>query len=156
MSGDNAVDPSFRICRYFDGPAGQADCIASEGEASIPEDATQVYFTTTGGIIEGSAFTDDLGCATVQLVSTGIAPTGQAQGNGFANITANTLGIGGENVVAQVGGGVLFSGSAQISIQSASAVGDEYVIEFTVPTATATLSVPAPASTKTPRAKTSP
>lgn len=51
---------------------------------------TAVYFTTTGGIIEGSILTDPLGRGTVTLTSAKPWPEHSTLGKGFATITATT------------------------------------------------------------------
>jgi len=51
---------------------------------------TPVYFTTTGGIIVGSANTDDHGRATVDLVTAAPLPVDAVLGPGFAMVTATT------------------------------------------------------------------
>lgn len=51
---------------------------------------TIVYFTTTGGIIEGSATTDVLGTGSVTLISAEPRPLHQIYGPGFATVTAST------------------------------------------------------------------
>ena len=51
---------------------------------------TPVYFTTTGGIIVGSANTDDHGRATVDLVTAAPLPVDPILGPGFGQITATS------------------------------------------------------------------
>ncbi|MBU2444061.1 MAG: hypothetical protein KJ666_00615 [Bacteroidetes bacterium] len=51
---------------------------------------TAVYFTTTGGIIEGSILTNSLGRGTVTLTSAKPWPEHPTLGKGFATITAST------------------------------------------------------------------
>lgn len=51
---------------------------------------TVVYFSTTGGIIQGSAQTDEMGIATVNLMSALPIPIHPTLGPGFATITAST------------------------------------------------------------------
>ena len=79
---------------------------------------TAVYFTTTGGIIEGSTLTDDQGIGSVQLISSAPQPNDPVLGPGFGRITATTVDenqtvISDETVV-------LFSGVPQISINPTS------------------------------------
>ncbi len=75
---------------------------------------TSVYFTTTGGIIEGSSQTDNQGIGSVQLISAEPRPTDATLGAGFATITASTadenLNTISKNAV------VLFSGYPVIDI----------------------------------------
>ncbi|MDP4115028.1 MAG: hypothetical protein Q8903_02780 [Bacteroidota bacterium] len=51
---------------------------------------TAVYFTTTGGVIEGSLLTDLQGRGTVNLISGEPEPVHALYGPGFATITAST------------------------------------------------------------------
>jgi len=51
---------------------------------------TPVYFTSTGGYIGGSANTDELGRATVELLSAAPEPVDAILGPGFARITGTT------------------------------------------------------------------
>jgi hypothetical protein len=51
---------------------------------------TAVYFTTTGGVIEGSLLTDAQGLGTVTLISGEPEPIHPVYGPGFATITAST------------------------------------------------------------------
>lgn len=77
---------------------------------------TAVYFTTTGGIIEGSALTDELGLAPVTLLSGNPRPVHPLLGAGFAEITATTADEN-ENVV--IGKTiVLFSGAPIITVST--------------------------------------
>ena len=98
------------------------------GNPVVP--GTQVYFTTTAGIIEGSATTGALGTATVTLLSTAISPTGVAPRDGFATVTAGTSGVGGQPVSASIP--VLFSGAAQIEVLTAEREGNAYRVRFRV------------------------
>lgn len=51
---------------------------------------TAVYFTTSGGIIEGSGFTDLLGQTSVALISAAPKPVHATLGPGFATVTGRT------------------------------------------------------------------
>ncbi len=51
---------------------------------------TAVYFTTTGGVIEGNTQTDDQGIGSVELISSAPQPFHTFFGAGFATITAST------------------------------------------------------------------
>lgn len=51
---------------------------------------TSVYFTTTGGIIEGSVRTSELGTGNVPIISGFPRPVHPVLGNGFATVTATT------------------------------------------------------------------
>ena len=75
---------------------------------------TAVYFTTTGGLIEGSAFTDDIGQASVSLISASPKPNHPVYGPGFATITARTADIRQQQIETYAI--VLFSGVPQISV----------------------------------------
>ncbi len=75
---------------------------------------TIVYFTSTGGIIEGSASTNNGGIGTVNLVSADPRPTHPEYGPGFATITAST-GDENNNTISS-SGVVLFSGYPVLSI----------------------------------------
>lgn len=69
---------------------------------------TSVYFTTTGGIIEGSAQTSIQGIGTANLISAFPQPTHPILGTGFATITATTADQNSTNISRQTV--VLFSG----------------------------------------------
>ena len=75
---------------------------------------TAVYFTTTGGLIEGSAFTDLLGQASVSLVSAAPKPIHPVYGAGFATVTGRTADENQHEIEALAI--VLFSGVPQISV----------------------------------------
>jgi len=74
---------------------------------------TPVYFTTTGGIIVGSANTDDHGRASVDLVTAAPEPLDAILGPGFARITATTSDEKFNLVTASIP--ILFSGSPTIT-----------------------------------------
>jgi hypothetical protein len=75
---------------------------------------TAVYFTTTGGIIEGSALTDDVGQASVNLISSAPKPIHPLLGAGFATITGRTADENQHQIESYAT--VLFSGIPQISV----------------------------------------
>ncbi len=79
---------------------------------------TAVYFTTSGGLIEGSGFTNELGQATVNLISAAPKPNHPVYGPGFATITARTADI--RQMQIETFGIVLFSGIPQISVNPTS------------------------------------
>jgi hypothetical protein len=79
---------------------------------------TAVYFSCTGGIIQGSALTDEQGEATVDLVSAAPQPFHPSFGAGFATVTATTLDENNISISTQTL--VLFSGIPQISISPTS------------------------------------
>jgi len=75
---------------------------------------TAVYFTTTGGIIGGSANTDNMGEGPVDLLSAAPLPVDQTFGAGFARVTASTADENKNTITASTV--VLFSGVPQLSI----------------------------------------
>ncbi|UCH65366.1 MAG: Ig-like domain-containing protein [Ignavibacterium sp.] len=79
---------------------------------------TAVYFTTTGGIIEGSTLTDIEGIGSVNLISAAPKPSHPILGAGFATITASTINEN-SNVISKETI-VLFSGIPQVSISPTS------------------------------------
>ncbi|MCC6550120.1 MAG: Ig-like domain-containing protein [Ignavibacteriaceae bacterium] len=79
---------------------------------------TKVYFTTTGGIILGSAETDNAGRATVNLLSAAPQPIHPTLGAGFATVTASTADENSSTI--SVSTIVLFSGVPVLTIQPGS------------------------------------
>ena len=79
---------------------------------------TPVYFTTTGGIVEGAARTDAIGQAGVSLLSAAPRPTHPVLGPGFATITGRTADENQNTIEALTI--VLFSGLPQISVSPSS------------------------------------
>lgn len=73
---------------------------------------TSVYFTTTGGIIGGSANTSSMGIGSVALLSAAPQPVDATYGTGFATITATTADENKNTISTSTL--VLFSGVAQI------------------------------------------
>lgn len=63
---------------------------------------TVVYFETTGGIIQGSAPTDDSGVASVELISGDPRPVDSVPGSngrpGYATVTATTVGTNNQEI----------------------------------------------------------
>jgi hypothetical protein len=78
---------------------------------------TAVYFSTTGGIIEGSTLTDLQGRGTVDLISGNPIPNHPLLGPGFATITATTADENLQNISRNTI--VLFSGSPFITVSPA-------------------------------------
>lgn len=74
---------------------------------------TSVYFTTTGGIIEGSIQTNAQGIGTTNLISALPQPNHPIFGPGFATITATTADQNSMNISRELI--VLFSGVPQMS-----------------------------------------
>jgi hypothetical protein len=79
---------------------------------------TAVYFTSTGGIIEGSALTNPLGIGSVNLISAEPRPNHPVFGEGFATITASTIDENSQLISKETI--VLFSGIPQVSINPTS------------------------------------
>ena len=78
---------------------------------------TAVYFTTTGGIIEGSALTNEQGQGSVDLISAEPRPVHPVLGPGYAVITATTADENQRTIKAETI--VLFSGIPQITVEPA-------------------------------------
>jgi len=76
---------------------------------------TAVYFTTTGGIIEGSALTNEQGQGSVNLISAEPRPVHPVLGPGYAVITATTADENQRTIKAETI--VLFSGIPQITVE---------------------------------------
>lgn len=74
---------------------------------------TSVYFTTTGGIIEGSVQTNSQGIGTTNLISALPQPNHPIFGPGFATVTATTADANSNNISRETI--VLFSGVPQLS-----------------------------------------
>lgn len=70
---------------------------------------TSVYFSSTGGVIDGSAQTDDQGRAGVQLT-----PSSPVPSDGIATVTAQTATHNNENLEKEID--VIFSGPPQIEV----------------------------------------
>lgn len=79
---------------------------------------TVVWFSTDGGIIEGSALTNLQGQASVSLISAAPKPNHPQLGPGFATVTATTIDENQDQIFADAI--VLFSGVPTISIQPTS------------------------------------
>ncbi len=75
---------------------------------------TAVYFTTTGGIIQGSTLTNESGIGSVNLISAEPRPNHPTLGAGFATITASTIDENSVTISKETI--VLFSGVPQVSI----------------------------------------
>ncbi len=73
---------------------------------------TQVYFTTTGGVIGGASATDATGRAQVDLLSANPLPSL----TGFGTVTARTSGPDG--VAVQASADVLFSGVPRVMLET--------------------------------------
>ena len=75
---------------------------------------TAVYFTTTGGIIQGSTLTNESGIGSVDLISAMPRPIHPTLGAGFATVTASTIDENSVTISRETI--VLFSGIPQVSI----------------------------------------
>ncbi len=75
---------------------------------------TAVYFTSTGGIIDGSTQTNELGIGSVDLISAAPQPFHPVWGAGFATITASTADENSATIEDEIL--VLFSGRPTIGI----------------------------------------
>ncbi len=75
---------------------------------------TAVYFTSTGGIIEGSTLTDDQGIGSVELISAEPRPFHTTLGAGFATVTAST--VDENSAIISRESIILFSGIPQVSV----------------------------------------
>jgi len=91
---------------------------------------TSVYFTTTGGIIEGSIQTNVQGIGTSNLISALPRPNHPVFGPGFATVTATTADQNSLNISRDVV--VLFSGVPQMSASPTSfSIGEGGIQAFT-------------------------
>ncbi|MEK9138878.1 MAG: hypothetical protein AAB393_17290, partial [Bacteroidota bacterium] len=73
---------------------------------------TAIYFSTTGGVITASGYTDSKGGATADLISGNPRPVDPLRGAGFARVSATTVGEFRETVTDTMF--VLFSGTGSI------------------------------------------
>lgn len=73
-----------------DGFENSITAIVGDKYANPCKPLTAVYFTTTGGIVEGSALTNNSGEGSVKLISGNPRPVHPVYGAGFAVITAST------------------------------------------------------------------
>jgi hypothetical protein len=64
--------------------------VVGDKYGNMVQTGTAVYFTTTGGIVQGSALTNDLGNASVTLITAPPYPNHPQLGPGFATVTART------------------------------------------------------------------
>ncbi len=89
------------------------NCYVGDKYGNPARPGTSVYFTTTGGIIGGSAETNDQGIGSVSLLSAAPQPSDATRGAGFALITASTADENKNTIQSSVY--VLFSGRTQIT-----------------------------------------
>lgn len=96
-------------------------------------DSTAVWFTANYGLIQGSAFTDEHGEATVWEVTAGPHPP-SVNGNGLVLITAQTIAKSGSYITAS--GNVMWSGPSILEITSPASFnipdGGSVVVNFRV------------------------
>lgn len=72
------------------GFTNKVTAIVGDKYGNVVSKGTPVYFSTTGGIIEGSARTCDKGRATVELYTNNPFPSHSQYGDGYAVVTAYT------------------------------------------------------------------
>jgi hypothetical protein len=75
---------------HIDGNTDEVIAIVGDKYANPVKPLTATYFTTTGGIIEGSALTDNDGEGQVQLITGNPYPVDPVFGPGFATVTVYT------------------------------------------------------------------
>ena len=101
--------PGYNIFGLYD----QITAYVGDKYANPVRPLTSVYFTTTGGIIEGSIQTNVQGIGTSNLISALPQPTHPLLGPGFATVTATTVDQNSLNISRDIV--VLFSGVPQMS-----------------------------------------
>jgi hypothetical protein len=79
---------------------------------------TAVYFTSTGGIIQGSTLTNESGIGSVNLISALPKPIHPTLGAGFATVTASTIDENSNTISRE--SIVLFSGTPNVSVSPTS------------------------------------
>jgi len=99
---------------YNFGLMDQITAFVGDKYANPVRPQTAVYFTTTGGIIEGSTLTDFQGIGSVELISALPMPFHSTLGAGFATITASTVDENSATISRETI--VLFSGTPQVSV----------------------------------------
>jgi len=115
ISGGLPIQERFSISRtkaniaglLYDNLRDRIQVIVGDKDGNPVQPGTAVYFTTTGGVIQASAPTDNDGIAGVDLISANPRPTG-----GIAIVTAKTIGDSGTVVSRTIP--VVFSGAPQI------------------------------------------
>jgi hypothetical protein len=75
---------------------------------------TAVYFSTTGGIIEGSALSSNIGAASANLMSASPRPVHPTRGAGFATVSAYTADENSQTISTTMD--ILFSGVPIVTI----------------------------------------
>lgn len=87
IAPNNLNFPGYNIF----GLTNKITCYVGDKYSNPVKPETAVYFSSTGGIIEGSALTDATGVGSVNLLSAEPRPTHSVYGKGFATITAKTV-----------------------------------------------------------------
>ncbi|MCF7809236.1 MAG: hypothetical protein K9M49_05545 [Candidatus Marinimicrobia bacterium] len=105
------VSLNFPGYRHF-GLINEITAFVGDKYGNFCTPGTAVYFTTDGGLIEGSGLTED-GACTVRLISAYPLPNHATLGPGYATITARTAND--QNQAIEVTSTVLFSGEPVIS-----------------------------------------
>ena len=72
------------------GVLNEVTAIVGDKYGNIVSPGTSVYFSTTGGVIEGSALTNTKGQASVELYTNNPFPDHEDYGPGYATVTAQT------------------------------------------------------------------
>jgi hypothetical protein len=119
ISGGLPIQEGFSISRtkaniaglLYDNLRDRIQVIVGDKDGNPVQPGTAVYFTTTGGVIQASALTDNDGGAGVDLISANPRPTG-----GVAIVTARTVGDSGAVVTRTIP--VVFSGRPIITAPS--------------------------------------
>lgn len=106
--------PGYNIFGLID----QITAFVGDKYANPVRSQTAVYFTTSGGIIEGSALTNDQGMGTVNLISAEPRPIHQTYGPGYATVTASTVNENSQTISTNTI--VLFSGVPVLSVDPTS------------------------------------
>ncbi|MEX0686624.1 MAG: Ig-like domain-containing protein [Balneolales bacterium] len=116
--GHFSVSPTqFNFPGYnINGLTNEISVIVGDKYGNIVAPGTAVYFSTDGGVIEGSSKTDDKGIASVELKSGNPRPDHPDLGPGFATIYAHTADDANNRVEDEAI--VLFSGLPEIEISS--------------------------------------
>ncbi len=101
--------PGYNIFGLFD----PITAYVGDKYANPVRPLTSVYFTTTGGLIEGSIQTNSQGIGTSNLISALPHPNHPVLGPGFATIKATTVDLNSTNINREII--VLFSGIPQMT-----------------------------------------
>jgi len=96
----------------FWGRTNTISAFAGDKYGNFCTPGTAIYFTTNGGMIDGSSLTENGSCA-VKLVAAPPYPEHPTKGKGFATITARTANENNKTIETSID--VLFSGAAMIT-----------------------------------------